>query len=128
MATDLVAWLRQQLDEDELVIERNSGRKGLTDDGVYPDYRTYDGEDLAAADDYLDRFNPKRMLADLDAKRRVLDEHAPRSVTGFDVDGWEHTEDMCAACVSADNWPCQTLRLLALPYAVRPGYREEWRP
>jgi hypothetical protein len=26
------------------------------------------------------------------------------------------------------DWPCLTLRLLALPYADRPGYREEWRP
>lgn len=24
--------------------------------------------------------------------------------------------------------PCSTLRLLALPYSDRPGYREEWRP
>lgn len=26
------------------------------------------------------------------------------------------------------SWPCPTLRLLALPYEGRPGYRAEWRP
>jgi hypothetical protein len=28
----------------------------------------------------------------------------------------------------AQGWPCQTLRLLALPYADHPDYRPEWKP
>jgi hypothetical protein len=27
-----------------------------------------------------------------------------------------------------EPYPCPTVRLLALPYADRPGYRDEWRP
>jgi hypothetical protein len=31
--------------------------------------------------------------------------------------------------VQAGVWyPCPTVRLLAQPYADRPGYRDEWRP
>jgi hypothetical protein len=26
------------------------------------------------------------------------------------------------------EWPCLTVRLLALPSAGRPGYRDQWRP
>ena len=29
---------------------------------------------------------------------------------------------------TADHGPCFVIRCLALPYANRPGYREEWRP
>jgi len=25
-------------------------------------------------------------------------------------------------------FPCETVRLLALPYSQHPGYREDWRP
>lgn len=44
-------------------------------------------------------------------------------------------ERHCLTCTSAQAWDekagesnCLTLRLLAPPYADRPGYREEWRP
>lgn len=68
------------------------------------------------------------VLADLDAKLAVLDEHQ-------DVNDGD-----CGTCVNG-KWgypthggsipqrhPCRTLRLLALPYAAHPNYREEWRP
>jgi hypothetical protein len=29
--------------------------------------------------------------------------------------------------LAKDPYPCATLRLLALPYADRPGYRKEWK-
>jgi len=61
-------------------------------------------------------------LAEVDAKRRIIDLHD-------DVSGG------CRTCMDAElsndgpdaaAWPCPTLRLLALPYADHPGYREEW--
>ncbi|MFI2664862.1 DUF6221 family protein [Micromonospora carbonacea] len=60
-----------------------------------------------AAQPFVDlMLDPDRELAELDAKRRVLDLY----------------EEL--------NEPhlYEAIRLLALPHADRPGYREEWRP
>ena len=64
---------------------------------------------------HIARHDPARVLAEVDAKRRTLNLHPLRS------DGRICNED-------EDIYPCETVRLLALPYADRPGYRQEWRP
>jgi hypothetical protein len=106
---DLVTWLRAQLDEDERVARRAA------------DFRfNYQGGS-GVGDTLIRRFaDPKRALAEVDAKRRILEQH-PEDGEGFCGDGiglvgckWAH--------------PCPTLRLVALPYADRPDYREEWGP
>ena len=33
----------------------------------------------------------------------------------------------CRTCESRESYPCDTARLLAQPYADRPGFRDEWR-
>jgi hypothetical protein len=105
---DLVQWLRAQLDEDERIARENSDGRGLADG--FPDYRTYSDGDTAAADEYIEHFGPARVLREIEAKRRIVDRYA-----------WlrEHGDTGGTAWV---------LPLLALPYADRPGYREEWRP
>lgn len=63
-------------------------------------------------------------LAEVSAKRRVLDEHwAPTSPHA----DWPTSapSDQCPTCNVA--FPCRTLRLLAQPYAGRAGWREEWQ-
>lgn len=71
--------------------------------------------------------NPGRVLAECDAKRRIVEHHARVA----DPEG-DDLADLCAVCDAngpeAQGWPCDTLRLLALPYADHPEYREEWRP
>lgn len=71
------------------------------------------------------------VLAECDAKRQIVADHSSPHTVG---DGWcveeggkcTHVgEDRCDRC---GQEPCRTLRLLALPLSVRPGYREEWRP
>jgi hypothetical protein len=60
---------------------------------------------------HIVRWDPARVLAEIDAKRRVVENqqrHAPGQ-SGY------------GAATFA-------VRCLALPYADRPGYREEWRP
>jgi hypothetical protein len=99
---------------------------------------TYVGR-LAAVEKAEDRahiaaHDPARVLREIDAKRGLLklllsEGHAALRPGGS-------TEIYCGADYGAGD-PCecgrdermsQCLRLLALPYSDRPGYREEWRP
>jgi hypothetical protein len=74
---------------------------------------------------------PARVLAECEANQRIVQWHA--LVVGEDQGG---TPVMgCANCIGAEagqtftiEGPCMTLRLLALPYADHPDFREEWRP
>jgi len=139
MNDDLVTWLRAQLDEDERVAREADGL-GWGYAGAFE--RDHDGNDiypqwgLMSADDgptlllgdltieklrHIARHDPVRVLAEVEAKRRIVDEHA-----GYDPKTWR-TGDAAYDCTYS-TWPCFTMRWLALPYADRPGYREEWRP
>lgn len=58
----------------------------------------------------------KEILADVEAKRRVLEIHGSGS-------------DPCDAHdASMRTIPCDTLFLLALPYSDHRDYRDEWKP
>lgn len=109
----LVEFLRARLAEDETKIRANLGTSGLGDDGDFPDYRTYQDKDTDAAEEFLRHFKPPRMLAEVEAKRRLMEGH-----NGPDI----------GICQCNADCPCPTLRLLALPYADHPDYRTEWRP
>jgi hypothetical protein len=61
---------------------------------------------------HIARHDPARVLADCDAKRRIVKLHA---VT---------TSGDCVAC----DQQYDVLRLLASPYADHPDYRSEWAP
>lgn len=74
----------------------------------------------------------ERVLAECEAKRRLVALHRP---WGFEYGGGEG----CQRCVSPDDYtvtalpdverfPCETLVLLALPYADHEDFPEEWRP
>lgn len=74
--------------------------------------------------DYLDRFSSDRMLAEVNAKWRILDLHGQsHECSTYDQGG---DIDSCTWVTESDD--CLTVRLLALPYADWPGYRDEWRP
>jgi hypothetical protein len=64
----------------------------------------------------------ERVLADVAAKRKILDLHRPDE--NFSVG------DYCLECgdFPCVEWPCATACLLALPFAGHPDYREEWKP
>lgn len=159
---ELLAFLRAtwdarcaQLDEDEQVAREcgDYGRWRVTSDGYLADdagVQAIGPWDTSVGDvEHIARWDPKRVLdevtlerADIDAKRAILDLHAPQP-TGY-VDGvyyhgeagqlqCEHCAEQChshsgVSCDMPDApWPCPTVRLLAQPYAGRPGWREEWR-
>lgn len=132
---DLAAWLRKRLDEDEEDIRDSRSLSPGELDWSMPQWMDRD-----------------RMLAEVEAKRRILELHEPTITT---VEWWDAPEvgsaPTCPACVVAEpnEWPlpigaaglkpegwvsayilapCPTIRLLALPHADQAGYKEEWRP
>lgn len=87
-------------------------------------------ETLADASDW-----PQFVIDDCDAKMRIIDVHQRRHSDNADegpdpAHGW-----VCAVCGewseaelrTIGDWPCLTLRLLALPFATHPEYVEAWR-
>lgn len=135
---ELITWLRDQLDDDGRVAKAaaESLRCGCHP-GSYPgDWTASDTHVLtemhhvaggegwpAAIEDevaaYIARWDPARVLAEVGAKRRILDLHAPV------IDGTQSSWTWFAGSESAS---LAIVKLLALPYADRDGYREEWRP
>ncbi|MFD0053016.1 DUF6221 family protein [Streptomyces sp. NPDC127168] len=118
---DLVVWLRAQLDEDErgaqdalkrtTTTRRRIGGEWVEDTVQPPEWRR-------------SVWGPERVLREIDAKRRTVDLCAPPLV---EVTGPEDTE-RCFTPGEGQPWGVDVLRLLALPYADRPGYRDDWRP
>lgn len=105
MIEDLVAWLLGQVARDEQTIRAMTNALG----GL------------------RSRWSAGRLLAECDAKRRILERHAPR--VGKELaDG-----DLICGCsdfyeVNATPWPCDDVRDVASVYAGCSGYREEWGP
>jgi hypothetical protein len=127
---DLVRWLSAQLDEDERVARGCSGMAWQEHPKNWVSAASLSRVALVVHDgdrSHVVRHDPARVLRETDAKRRLLELHAleyrdrPERVLG------EADDPFCAEC-SGEAFPCETLRLLALPYADRPGYREEWAP
>lgn len=161
--TDLVAWIREQLDIDErIAIAASSCTHGSTPGGEYwrwenevtdqpvtpqpgiDEYLTPDDDGplgLRSVENYpidewgernglphfvvrgqdeirtvdalhIARHDPAAVIADVGAKRRILDEIAIPNL----ID--DQTDETAAHLV----------RLLAAAYASRPGYRGEWAP
>lgn len=149
MSDGLVAFLRDCLDEDEQEALnwphdqrqwRVAGRRMLTyDNGATEDVTAVDVKDGFAevwervqvkrgpADlaTHIARHDPARVLAEVEAKRRI-------------VDGYE--DALRVAVVTAPAGPLDDMvkytgtalmfavQCLAAPYADRPGYQPEWRP
>jgi hypothetical protein len=107
---DLVTFLRVRLAEDEA-----AARAWLPF-----------GNPDAAARDHVARHDPARVLREVDAKRRIIE--AAEDASGIDaqLDGQLRVgrRDEAIEPYVGDV----ILRALALPYADRPDYRDEWRP
>ena len=78
---------------------------------------------------------PARILAECEAKRRIVAEHTG-TVHAYFWDG-EYEADWCASCSGGNpdgyaidgDWPeapCATLRALAAVYRDHPDYQQEW--
>lgn len=115
--SDLAAFLSARLDEDEQAV-----RSVLTD-GTDWEVIVICQMGVTAhlpAREHIERWSPARMLAEVAAKRRMLDDLYPE-VKGADeaIEGeWNSSPDNADAL----------LEMLALPYAGHPDYRQEWKP
>lgn len=85
--------------------------------------RSYEGMFMA---EHIVRHDPARALAEVDAKRQIIRLHS--FGTGHECSTLDDNGDIDHCTWVMDSEACTTLRLLALPYADHPGYREEWRP
>lgn len=122
---DLVQWLGKQLDEDEQIARAASDGPWMSysgpekqwqskDELIHP-VRTWDhklGNPVIMTvfwsdSRHISEHDPARVLREIDAKRRIL---ATLRAEG------------------GDRMFADIFRLLALPYADRPGYLESWRP
>lgn len=65
---------------------------------------------------------PDRVLREVSAKRRIVELH------GSDPHECVTWDEVLGGTCTGYELDCPTLRLLALPYAEHPDYREEWRP
>ncbi|MFF0277429.1 DUF6221 family protein [Streptomyces sp. NPDC004330] len=77
----------------------------------------------AAVGGHIVRHDPARVLAEVEAKRRIIALCEPPLV---DVTGLGDAERQYMPG-QGDPWGVDVLRLLALPYASHPGYRDTWR-
>lgn len=126
---DLITWLRAQLDDDERVATAifhdhtwsayiEGGDDGWAIEGAHsgePSCIVCD-EAMAA---HIARHDPARVLREVEAKRRLLDEceAAVAFSSSPDTPAGGYASALMAAA-----------RLMTEGFSDRPGYREEWRP
>lgn len=100
-----MTWLCAQLDADELTATNLDELGGWERSGIEA---TAGGHVV----DYLDVFDSARMLDEVTATRRI-------------IDLYEETEFGDFARRTALE---EVVRIRAVPFAHRPGYRDDWRP
>ncbi|WP_329336138.1 DUF6221 family protein [Streptomyces sp. NBC_01352] len=139
---EFVRWLGEQLDTDAARAEAGCGHgEGRWHhDSSHPNGYVYDENDqpvvydesapLPEEAEHIADWDPARVLREIDAKQRLLGK-----VFAYEakIDGeWGccHDADEIAAgqCPEIQPKDITALRLLALPYVDKPGYREEWAP
>lgn len=151
MSSDLVSWLRDRLDEEEQTagaaapgpwsygdnesvaggtiydptvaiasIEWDNDPEAITANGIR---RGRPKQEADATGRHIARHDPIRVLAEVAAKRAMLDRVA--------VDGAMAWEPLKAQGATTQEWwlisTCRdVLKLLAQPYRDHPDYRREW--
>lgn len=135
--SSITGFLRARYDEREQQANAaavDGAQWRYSDSGIYPsDESRHPGAIVAGTYDYLDESygkhiagnDPQYVLADLNSKRAILDEHKP-------AEGDAESCDKCEYGWWSDRmrqiFPCKTLRMLAVPFAGHPDYQESWKP
>lgn len=107
---DLVEFLAARLDEDEAgAAEMTENAKWLADCGG-PHGHEVVTKNIA--------INPARVLAEVEAKRRIIADRQR-------IDRSANDDDWSSGYSDANY---DALQAIALPYADHPDHREEWKP
>ena len=135
MADDLTAFLTARLDEEHLLAHKF----------VYVDGGEWTADVLARLWWYSDppksrsatdpiiqhaaRYNPARIMREVEAKRAILDRHQPHE-TAFDgpACNWCSEDVDDRPQLWKQPWPCPDARSLAAVWNDHPDYRQEWAP
>ena len=116
----LVEFLEARIAEDE-----TGARQAIELRQAHP----HDGERKIAGDvaesDW--EFTPQRLLAECEAKRRIIAAHDYGWVSLAPGKPEERVCDTCATSGTWDPWPCPTLRALAAPFSSHPDFDPAWR-
>jgi hypothetical protein len=138
--SDLVAFIRARLDEDEQAARKAARFKyDRPTDAPWEKARLALGNSFELSSSaHIARHDPARVLREVEAKRRIVDEHANEggycricTIEDRQENTLEGIRDDGPYMVTVQRpllYPCPTLRLLALPYADCPDYRQEWKP
>lgn len=75
---------------------------------------------------FIQTFTPSRVLREVAAKRELLELHYDGNPGPGDI-------HYCGTCHDyymhqAEDWPCETVRVLASAFSDHPDFNEEWRP
>lgn len=155
----ITEFLAARHDEDEAVAQAASPGPWHTnaesdevlamDDITVAEGFALSGPQVRATTAHIARHDPARVLADVAAKRAIIEDHGWKYADPYESwkgdayrERYGDTRDsrLCTRCGGTsphpnlgeverrDSWPCTTLRLLALPYAEHEDYDEEWRP
>lgn len=116
----ITEFLLARIAEDEAVAN------GYTADqwgNPYSDGSTYD---------FDERFTPASVLAECEAKRRIVELHEPCGYYGWrtpppvEPKAWYCETCQCEDGVINDHYPCYTAKVMAAVYAQHPDYDEAW--
>lgn len=137
MTNALMEFLTRCLDEDEQVARSAIRAKAPDDEWALGQWevltdgsRYVEGQDITIYDEgghsaeqarHIARHDPRSVLADIAAKRAVLELYRPVAEYDNAEESYEHATGRAVGLGEA-------VRALALAYAHRDGYREEWRP
>jgi len=139
--SDLVAFLRARLDEDEAAARaarrwfdrdweasQTQGRNFVSDDDGHPILETFDdGEQGQVVTAHIARWDPARVLADVAAKRVILDDYQLVLANNL----IEQATDQDELRIAMRDLIVKSLRMvlarMAQPYAGHPGFDPAWR-
>ncbi|WP_137991242.1 DUF6221 family protein [Streptomyces vilmorinianum] len=143
---DLVQFLHARLDDDERVARRVFGSwREIGETGVIVTSDGQHAEECANGNwtgiaDHITRHDAARVLREVDAKRRIIEPYGialkerealrveMRKLLGNDHDRFAKLHREESELIETATRLKPVIKLLALPYAEHPGYRDEWRP
>jgi hypothetical protein len=132
MSDDLIAFLRARLAEDEATARAVAwdGSGNSLSWGLAASATVEVGNDEFNTDDrtvanHIVNHDPARVLREVEAKRRILTDVVSEMDSMTDQ---IHLEWGAGPLDPTTRESLILLRLLALPYADHPDFRDEWRP